>query len=198
MRPKAQFLLLFFVFALAALAFADDSSSASAASPNSEFSYKFRKGGSFSLEPAILIPYAPLDTVLNNALGYNADFDIGVSPDISLVFGAGYYNLQGQQNPDYYLTMAPLAGIKSKNQFLPMVELFWELDVAGYYEKSYLIQSSTGSEENLDAGGILGGGFDVWWTRWLLTGIDVRFHLVYEDQRVYPFSQFGLRIGIRG
>src|SRR5688572_6041881 len=91
-----------------------------------EFSYKFRRGGSFSVGPALLIPTSPLDKVFHNTLGYNVNFDIGVSPDISVIFGGGYYNQRGKENPDYYFVLAPVwGGIKSKNQFLPTVEVYW-------------------------------------------------------------------------
>jgi hypothetical protein len=164
-----------------------------------EFSDKFRKGGSFSIEPALWLPMGSLDKVLSNTLGYNVNFDIGVSPDISVIFGGGYYDQKGQANPDYNLLVAPFwAGIKSKNQFLPMAEVYWEADAALYYEKAYLVQSSTGSQENLDGGGILGAGFDIWWTRWLTTGFDAKFHLVVDDGEVFPFAQLGIRVGIRG
>lgn len=164
-----------------------------------EFSYKFRRGGSFSLEPALWIQTAPLDKVLYNALGYNANFDIGVSPDFSVTFGGGYYNQRGRGNSDYYLVMAPVwAGVKSKNQFLPLVEVFWEIDAELVYEKSYLIQSSSGAIENLDGAGVAGAGFDVWLTRWLLMGFETRLHLVVDDGQVFPFTQMGIRVGIRG
>jgi hypothetical protein len=193
LRKKA--LIVLAAFGLApAMAF-----SAEAESQATEFSYKFRRGGSFSMEPAFLLPMAPLEKVFHNTLGYNVNFDIGVSPDISVLFGGGYYNLQGRRNPDYYLVMTPVwAGVKSKNQVLPTVEVYWEACAALYYQKAYLIQSSTGAIENLDGGGILGSGFDVWWTRWLMSGLDVRFHVIYEAGQVYPFTQIGLRVGIRG
>ena len=199
MRTKALFALLvsgFLAFS-GFISAAEDQPQTQAQSP--EFSYKFRRGGSFSLEPALLIPSAPLDRALNNTLGYNVNFDIGVSPDISVVFGAGYYNQKGKSNPDFYLALCPTwFGIKSKNQFLPTAEVYWEADAALYYEKSYLIQSSSGATENLDGGAILGAGFDIWWTRWLLTGFDMRQHLIIEDNQVFPMMQIGFRVGIRG
>jgi hypothetical protein len=164
-----------------------------------EFDEKFRRGGSFSLEPAFLLPTNPLDKVLQNSVGYNINFDVAVSRNISVTFGGAYYNQRGSQNPDFYLLMAPVwGGLKSKNQFLPMAEVFWEMDWALYYEKAYLIQSSVGSQENLDWGGILGAGFDVWWTRWLLSGVEAKLHMVVDGQRFYPFMQIGLRLGIKG
>lgn len=199
MRKTALIALLVLGFPAvsAPLMAADELPKAQAPSP--EFSYKFRRGGSFSLEPALLIPSAPLDKTLNNALGFNVNFDIGVSPDISVVFGGGYYNLKGVSNPDFFLVICPgYGGIKSKNQFLPTVEVWWEADAAVFYEKSYLIQHSTGAMENLDGGGILGAGFDVWWTRWLMSGFNMKENLIVEDGQIFPFMQIGLRVGIRG
>jgi len=193
---KTALMALAALFLMAPMAVAQEDQAQSQAP---EFSVKFRKGGSFSLEPALLIPSSPLDKVVSNTLGYNANFDIGVSPDISVVFGGGYYNQRGQKNQDYYLLMCPVwFGVKSKNQFLPAAEVYWEAAAALYYEKSYLIQSSTGALENLDGGGILGAGFDIWWTRWLMSGFDAKAHLVVEDGQVFPFMQLGLRLGIRG
>jgi hypothetical protein len=195
LRQKALIALA----ALGFLAFMARAEEAPAQAKAPEFSEKFRKGGSFSVEPALLIPMSPLDKVFYNTLGYNLDFDIGVSPDFSVVFGGGYFNQQGRQNPDYYLVMVPAwLGLKSKNQFLPMAEVYWEADAALYYEKAYLVRSSAGAIENLDGGAILGAGFDVWWTPWLTSGLDARAHVLVEDGKVFPFMQFGLKLGIRG
>ena len=157
------------------------------------------KGGSLSLEPAFLLPTSPLDKAFHGTLGYNLNFDVGFSPDISVVFGAGYFNLRGTENPDYYLMLVPAwMGIKSKNQFLPGAEIYWEADATLYYEKSYLIQSSTGAQENLDGGMMLGAGYDVWWLPWLLTGMEAKLDFIYEAGRVYVMPQLGIRVGIRG
>jgi hypothetical protein len=194
-------------------AWADDAAQAAAAAPTPtptvaptveatpvpEFSLQFRRGGSLSLEPAFLIPTGALGKVLSNTLGYNANFDIGISPDFSMTFGGGYYNQQELANRDAYLMIAPVwAGFKSKNQFLPTAEVYWEADAALYYEKEYLIQTSNGAIENLDGGGILGAGIDVWWTRWIMSGFEAREHLVVENGQVFPFMQLGIRVGIKG
>jgi hypothetical protein len=168
-----------------------------AASP--EFSEKFRRGGSLTVEPAFLLPSGALAKVLSNTLGYNLNFDIGISPDFSLTFGGGYYNQQTLGNKDAYVALCPAwAGFKSKNQFLPTAEVYWEVDAALYYEKAYLIQSSSGAIENLDGGGIIGAGFDIWWTPWLLSGFEAREHVVYENGQLFPFMQLGIRVGIKG
>src|SRR5688572_29365373 len=74
-----------------------------------------RMGGSFSLHPAFFLPAAPLDKVFHSTLGYNLDFDIGFSPDWSVIFGAGYADFRDRRNPDHYLLLAPAwFGIKSK------------------------------------------------------------------------------------
>jgi hypothetical protein len=167
--------------------------------PVPEYSEKFRRGGSLSLEPAFLIPSGALSKVVSNTLGYNLNFDIGISQDFSMTFGGAYYNQQELANKDAYLMLCPAwAGFKSKNQFLPSAEVYWEVDAALYYEKEYLIQSGSGAIENLDGGGIIGAGFDVWWTRWLLSGFEAREHVVVENGQVFPFMQLGIRVGIKG
>ncbi len=158
-----------------------------------------RKGGSFTLQPAFFLPARPLSSAFENTLGYNLDFDIGFSPDWSVIFGAGYADFKGTGNPDYHLLLAPAwFGLKSKNQFLPAAEVSWEMAAVLFYEKSYLIHSSVGAQENLDGGAMLGAGYDIWWTRWLLTGMQARILFVVEQMQIFPIMQLGLRIGVRG
>ncbi len=156
-------------------------------------------GGSFCLEPALLVPVGDLQKSLQPAFGPNLDFDLGLSPRVSFIFGLSYYEMLDPQNPDFRFRMVPgWVGLKFKDHWPPSVEFYWEVAASGYYEKAYDIGASTGSQENLDGGLVLGSGYDLWFTRWLLGGVDVRYHLVAEQGTIFPFVQFGARLGIRG
>jgi hypothetical protein len=78
------------------------------------------------------------------------------------------------------------------------IELFWDLSAEMVYAKEYWRHSGSGSLETLDGGAAAGAGFDLWLTKWLLLGCDVRAHLVVEGSSVFPFAELGLRLGLRG
>lgn len=194
--------LVFLALLIPCLGLTDEASSDSAAGQGGAIRDEFDinpRGGSFSLVPAFLLPASPLDRTLHPALGYNLDFDIGFSQGWSVIFGAGYNDLIGRQNPDYHLMLAPAwFGFKSKEQFLPAAEVYWEAAAVLFYEKGYFLNSSVGAQENLDGGAMIGAGLDIWWARWLLTGFQARILGVAEDGQLFPFMQLGLRAGVRG
>jgi hypothetical protein len=158
------------------------------------------RGGAFCVVPGVLLPAGALEKAFYAAPIYNLDFDIGVSPDWSVIFGTAYADLPSKLNRDAHLLTVPAwFGFKSKAQFLPAVELFWDFAGELLYEKTYIGgKSGTGSVENLDGGLMLGAGFDLWLTKWLVTGVESKAHLIFEGGQIYPFVQLGLRIGVRG
>jgi hypothetical protein len=141
-----------------------------------------------------------LATAFNPGVEWNLDFDVGLSPAWSVIFGAGYSDLESRFNPEGRLVLVPAwFGFKSKSQFMPAVELYWSLAAEMMYEKAYVRgHTGTGSLENLDGGVTLGAGFDLWLTQWLLAGVNSRAHLVVEGDQVFPMVELGLRLGIRG
>jgi hypothetical protein len=156
------------------------------------------RGGSLSAEPCFLIPSGGFGRAFHPTLGYNLDFDIGLSRRFSLEFGGGWYETKHLQNPDLRLMLTPgWLGLKVKEQWLPDVEFYWQTLAAGYYQKLYYVKSATGQEENLDGGLILGTGVDWWLRRWLLVGLTVRYNLMIESREVFPFTQIGMRLGLR-
>jgi hypothetical protein len=157
------------------------------------------RGGSFSVEPAVLIPAGTLAQSFYAAPKINLDFDIGISPAWSLIFGAAYSEHANKLQDDVHLVLAPAwFGIKSKAQLRQDIELFWDLSAEMVYAKEYWRHSGSGSLETLDGGAAAGAGFDLWLTKWLLLGCDVRAHLVVEGSSVFPFAELGLRLGLRG
>jgi hypothetical protein len=158
-----------------------------------------QRGGSLSVEPSLLMPMGPLGQNYGAAAQANLDFDLGISPDWSMVFGAGYTTLPNLVQKDNYLTLAPAwIGLKSKAQFRQDVEIFWDLALEGMYAKEFYQNSGSGSIETLDGGGVAGAGFDLWLSPSLLIGTEVKAHLIVEGRDVYPFLQWGLRLGLRG
>jgi hypothetical protein len=157
------------------------------------------RGGSFCLTPSLILPVGSLAQQFNAGGLWNLDFDVGISPAWSVIFGAGYSDLQDQSNPDARLLLVPAwFGMKSKAQLKP-VELYWSAAGELVYEKAYVRgNTGTGSLENLDGGGVLGAGFDLWLTQWLVAGVESRAHFVLEGGQVYPLMELGLRLGIRG
>jgi hypothetical protein len=156
-------------------------------------------GGSLCFTPSYLLPAGALEKALPQAFGYNLDFDIGTSPNLSVIFGGGYYDMAVRTNRDLHLLLAPgWFGLKFKYHFLPVVEFYWETAGSLYYQRMYYVHSSVGSEENLDGGVVLGCGWDLWLSRWFVTGIEAKYHLMMEPGRIFPAVQMGLRLGIRG
>lgn len=157
------------------------------------------RGGSFCVVPAVLMPAGRLDLAYHPAPQVNLDFDVGINPRWSVIFGAGFSDHESKLNPDARLVLAPTwFGFKSKAQILPAVELFWDFAGELTYEKAYFRGSGIGSIENLDGGVLLGAGFDLWLTQWLLVGVESKAHLLIEAGEVFPMVQLGLRLGIRG
>jgi hypothetical protein len=159
-----------------------------------------QRGGSFCVVPGLLLPAGSLATAFNPGVEWNLDFDVGVSKAWSVIFGAGYSDLESVSNREGRLVLVPAwFGFKSKAQFVPAVELYWSLAGELVYEKAYVRgNTGTGSLENLDGGAVAGAGFDLWLTQWLLAGVSSRAHFVVEGNQVYPLMELGLRIGIRG
>jgi hypothetical protein len=157
------------------------------------------RGGSFCLTPSLLLPSGVLASQFQAGGDWNLDFDVGISPAWSVIFGAGYADLKDQSNHDAGLLLVPAwFGFKSKVQLKP-VELYWSAAGELVYEKAYVTgNTGTGSLENLDGGPVLGAGFDLWLTKWLLAGVESRAHFVIEGNQVYPLMELGLRLGIRG
>ncbi|HXB96595.1 MAG TPA: hypothetical protein VNZ54_00990, partial [bacterium] len=84
-----------------------------------------QRGGSLSVEPSLLMPMGPLGQNYGAAAQANLDFDLGITPGWSMVFGAGYGTLPSLVQKDNYLTLAPAwIGLKSKAQFRQDVEIF--------------------------------------------------------------------------
>ena len=157
------------------------------------------RGGSFCVVPAVLMPAGRLDAAFYAAPQVNLDFDVGISPHWSVIFGAGFSDHESKANPDTRLVLAPTwFGFKSKAQILPTVELYWDFAGELAYEKEYFRGSGIGSIENLDGGVTVGAGFDLWLTKWLVTGVESKAHLLIEPGEVFPMVQLGLRLGIRG
>jgi hypothetical protein len=52
--------------------------------------------------------------------------------------------------------------------------------------------------ENLNGGFVLGAGFDLWLTKWLLSGVESRCHFLIEGDQIFPMIELALRFGIRG
>ena len=161
---------------------------------------KLDRGGSFCITPGLLFPTGALAEAFNPAGDWNLDFDIGVSPAWSVIFGAGYADLEDKTNQEARLLIVPAwFGFKSKAQFVPSVELYWSLAAELDYEKEYVRgQTGTGSLENLDGGASAGAGFDLWLTKWLLAGVESRAHFIVEGSQIYPLFELGLRLGLRG
>ena len=158
-----------------------------------------QRGGSLSVVPAVLMPMGPLGKHYGGAPQGNLDFDLGITPGWSMIFGAGYSTHQNLVQKDNYLTLAPAwFGFKSKAQFRQDVEIFWDLALEGVYAKEFYQNSGSGSIETLDGAGVAGAGFDLWLSPSLLLGMEVKAHLVVEGRDVYPFLQWGLRLGLRG
>lgn len=157
------------------------------------------RGGSFSLVPGVLMPVGRLAETFHAAPQMNLDFDIGISPRWSVLFGASYADLESKLTNRSRLIIAPAwFGFKSKAQIGPSVEVFWDIAAELVYEKLAYIHSGNGAIENLDGGAFLGAGMDLWLTSWLLTGVESRVHMVFEAGEVFPMVQLGLRIGLRG
>lgn len=157
------------------------------------------RGGSFTLEPALLMPAGALAKIVDPGMGANVNFDIGFTPRWSMIFGGAFYDLRGKANPDLHLVFAPAwMGLRHKAQFQKWVEVFGDLSLSGTYVKAFLTNSGTGAIETLDAGGIVGAGIDLIPLPWLVIGVSTRVHLVIEPGQVYPFFQTGLRLGVRG
>lgn len=157
------------------------------------------RGGSFSLVPSVLMPAGALSRTYEAAPQADLDFDIGIDPAWSLVFGVAYSEHASQLSPDAFLVLAPAwFGFKSKAQLRQDVELFWDLSAEMMYAKEYWRHSGSGSLETLDGGGVAGAGFDLLLTPWLLLGFEAKAHLVVEGRQVFPFAQLGLRLGLRG
>lgn len=157
------------------------------------------RGGSFTLAPAVLMPAGRLGQAFHGAPQANLHFDIGISPRWSVIFGAAYAELVSKLNRDSRLMLAPAwFGFKSKAQIGPSIEVFWDTALEAVYEKHAFYHSGVGSIENLGGGMMLGTGLDLWLTGWLLAGIEARTHLIKEGDEVFPFVQWGLRIGLRG
>lgn len=145
------------------------------------------------------MPTGRLATTFHAAPQMNLDFDIGISPRWSVLFGAAYADLESKLTKQSRLMIAPAwFGFKSKAQIGPSVEVFWDFAAELVYEKHSYIHSGTGAIENLDGGGFLGAGMDLWLTDWLLMGVESRVHMVVEPGEVFPFVQLGLRVGLRG
>lgn len=156
------------------------------------------RGGSFSVVPAVLMPAGRLAETFYAAPQINLDFDIGINHRWSVIFGAGYSQMQSRLNEDAELLLAPgWFGFKSKAQIGPSVEVFWDFAGELVYEKLFILGSG-GSIENLDGGVVLGAGMDLWLTRWLLMGVESKAHLIIEGREVFPMVQLGLRLGLRG
>ena len=158
------------------------------------------RGGSFSLNPGLLLPAGDLASQISPGGIWNLDFDVGVSPAWSVLFGAGYSDLANKFNPEARLMLVPIwFGFKSKAQLEQAVELYWSLSAEMTYEKAYLTgKTGSGSLENLDGGAVAAAGFDLWLKKWLLAGVDCKAHFIIEGSQVYPLLELGLRIGIRG
>lgn len=197
---RASLLGLFLSVGLAFGAFAHAEGEQTAADPSAVASGDPNRGGSFCISPALFMPASTLGTAFYPGGIWNLDFDIGVNPSKSVIFGVGYSDLGSRSNSDAHLVMVPAwFGFKSKNQFVPSVETFWSMAGELYYEKSYVSgHTGTGSLENLDGGVVAGAGFDLWLTKWLLAGVDSRAHFAIEAGQVFPFVELGLRIGLRG
>jgi hypothetical protein len=58
------------------------------------------RGGSFSLVPAVLMPAGRLASAVHPAPQMNLDFDVGISPRWSVIFGAAYSDHEQRANPD--------------------------------------------------------------------------------------------------
>jgi len=160
---------------------------------------KSKIGGSLSFEPAFMLPAGALQDRLGIQLGFNLAFDIGVNADWSVIFGGGYNELPAMGNPDFRFMLVPAYfGLKSKNQFQNMAEIYWSMAGALYYEKIYMMNQGVGAQENLDGGAIFSAGYDVWWSRALLTGVEAKFHFIFEQAQIYPFVQLAFRFGFRG
>ena len=157
------------------------------------------RGGSFCLTPSLFLPTGVLAQQFNPGGLENLDFDVGISPAWSVIFGAGYADLDNQFNSDAHLLLVPAwFGFKSKAQLKP-VELYWSAAGELVYEKATVIgNTGNGSLDNLDGGAVLGAGFDLWLTKAFLVGVESRVHLVIEGQQLYPLVELGLRFGIRG
>lgn len=157
------------------------------------------RGGSFSIVPAVLMPAGRLAQNFYAAPQLDLDFDIGVNPHWSVIFGAAYADLASKIDQDSRLLLAPAwFGFKSKAQIGPSVEVFWDCSAELVYEKQSFIHSGSGAIENLDGGFVVGAGMDLWLTPWLLTGIESKAHMVMEQGELFPFVQLGLRLGLRG
>jgi hypothetical protein len=157
------------------------------------------RGGSFTLMPAALLPTGRLAQTHYPGPQANLDFDIGINPSWSVLFGAGYAELEHKLTPEARLLLAPAwFGFKHKAQLGPSVEIFWDFAGELFYEKQYYIHSGNGSTENLDGGMMLGAGFDLWLTNWLLAGVETRMHFIVEPGEIFPMMQLGLRLGLRG
>ena len=157
------------------------------------------RGGSLSLEPGVLIPVGSLAQSFYAAPQAAMDFDVGINPRWSVIFGAAYSDHTSVENPYAHLTLAPAwMGFKSKAQFESEVEVFWDLSAEVFYEKEYLYNTGTGSLENLDGGVSAGAGMDLWLTKWLLLGVESRCHMIIEKGNTYPMVQLALRLGLRG
>lgn len=151
------------------------------------------------MAPAVLLPAGALGRTIDPAPQANLDFDIGINPAWSVIFGAGYSDHSNRLQQDARLLLAPAwMGFKSKHQFGQDTELFWDLAAEMVYAKEYWRGSGNGSLETMDGAGVAGAGFDLWLTSSLLLGVETKAHLVIEGSDVFPLVQLGLRLGLRG
>jgi hypothetical protein len=157
------------------------------------------RGGSLSVEPAVLIPVGSLEKTFGASPGIDLNFDVGISPRLSVVFGGGAFDLVSKTNPDLRFRLLPAwLGVRFKYRLAPIIETYWEASAAGYYEYLTYQNDVDARQDHLAPGGIFTSGFHVWFTSWLLAGIQSRLHFIEEDGRIFPMVQFGLMVGIRG
>ena len=160
---------------------------------------QFDRGGSLTIEPAYLMPLGSLEKHLEPTLGYAASFDVGITPKISWIFGASYFEMKGLRNNALRFRLIPTwMGVRFKYRIPPVVESWWEVAGAAYIERIRIHGQPSSKQEHLTAGGQVATGINYFLNPWLLTGAQFRLHLVVEEDRVFPMTQFGLMIGIRG
>ena len=152
------------------------------------------------MAPALFLPAGSLANYFHPGLAWDLNFDVGVNPKWSVIFGATYTDLEARSNREARLVLVPAwFGFKSKAQFADAVEVYWSMAGELAYEKAYVSgRTGTGALENLDGGLVLGAGFDLWLTKWLLSGVESRAHLLFENSQTYPMIELALRLGIRG
>lgn len=158
------------------------------------------RGGSFGVAPAVFLPAGNLASYFHPGPAWDLDFDVGINPNWSVIFGATYVDLENRINRDNRLVLVPgWFGFKSKAQFAEYVEVYWSFAGELAYEKTYVMgKTGTGALENLDGGFVLGAGFDLWLTKWLLSGVESRCHFLVEGDQLFPMVELALRFGIRG